>query len=749
MLVPSARCNARTKGLVFPRAVGILVLTSVASTAAQSVPSRGLGSWLSGAPVDEGETALRDALGRTAATPTKAAAALLGVSAAHPGTKVSGLARIGAAWVLVDAGKYQEAVPLLRHPDISLTNLQDRAFFLLARAYEAGGDLPNAGHSYLAAADVRVDSPVVCPALVRAGEVLGRMGDVAKTTEVLSRTLSSCPSLAASTLLRLGTVLEGRHDLAAAAAAFDRLDHEYPATSEAREAGAALGSLRSFLPPLDTERRLERDLRKASALFTAGRYAQAVAALQAVRALKPPPEDNDLVSARLCESLLGLGRLGESESQFTHISASSPYKAEAAYQLARYSARRTGRTSSYESIVSEFPTSPWAEEALFDLANFYQKDALDERALPYYRRLLDDFPDGHYLERAAWHVGWADYRAKRFEEAANILERTARLRTSRWSTPGFLYWAGRTRLELKQDDRGRQLLEETVHRYKHTYHGMRARETLAHLPRVASAGSLELRSVTPEPPEQLPNLPRIRDLLLLERPEEALEELRSGPSSPAVQATIAWIEWHRGHLRPAIIAMTQAHPEFIGDAGDQLPEEVWRILYPLEFEGELRARASAAGLDPALLAALICQESTFDPTALSRAGARGLMQVIPPTGRVLARTLRIPFRPASLFDPKVSLDFGTTYLRQMLDRFDGRAERALAAYNAGPHRVEAWTASNPQMSAEEFIESIPYTETRSYVMTILAAQEQYRRIYSLSAVSVPAANASIAGTSHP
>ena len=86
----------------------------------------------------------------------------------------------------------------------------------------------------------------------------------------------------------------------------------------------------------------------------------------------------------------------------------------------------------------------------------------------------------------------------------------------------------------------------------------------------------------------------------------------------------------------------------------------------------------------------------------------------------------------ALHDPATSLEFGTHYLREMLDRFAGAPERALAAYNAGPHRVDAWTAGRPDLKAEEFVENIPFTETRGYVMTILAAREQYRRIYGLA-----------------
>jgi soluble lytic murein transglycosylase len=133
------------------------------------------------------------------------------------------------------------------------------------------------------------------------------------------------------------------------------------------------------------------------------------------------------------------------------------------------------------------------------------------------------------------------------------------------------------------------------------------------------------------------------------------------------------------------------------------------------------------------VAALICQESTFDPGAVSVAGARGLMQIMPPTGRTLARSLGVAYDRSTLQKPESSLDFGTRYLRDLVDQFGGRVERALAAYNAGPHRVVAWTAGRQDMSAEEFVESIPFTETRFYVMTILATQEQYRRLYTLSA----------------
>jgi len=231
----------------------------------------------------------------------------------------------------------------------------------------------------------------------------------------------------------------------------------------------------------------------------------------------------------------------------------------------------------------------------------------------------------------------------------------------------------------------------------------------------------------------------VRNLLLIERLEEAMDELAGAPPSPQVQATRSWIFWRQGQLRPAITAMKRAYPEYVTENGDQLPDEVWKILVPIRFQDLLTASATAAGVDPALAAAITEQESTFDPGAVSGAGAHGLMQLMPPTGRALARGVGIKrLQIPQLHDPVIGLKLGTLYLREMIDRFGGKVERAVAAYNAGPHRVAVWNLARPGMSAEEFVDSIPFSETRVYVMTVLAAQEQYRRIYALPATAPPA-----------
>jgi hypothetical protein len=204
---------------------------------------------------------------------------------------------------------------------------------------------------------------------------------------------------------------------------------------------------------------------------------------------------------------------------------------------------------------------------------------------------------------------------------------------------------------------------------------------------------------------------RVRNLLLIDRLEGSDGRALLRAPSPTVQATRSWIFWRQGscgrhHGHEARLS------GYVTETGDSLPDAVWQILFPIQFTDLLTTNAGAAGVDPALVAAVIQQESTFDPGAVSAVGAHGLMQLMPPTGRALARAAGIKRLAVSqLHDPEVGLKLGSVYLREMIDRFGGKIERAVAAYNAGPHRVAVWNQARPGMSAEEFVDSIPFSET--------------------------------------
>jgi soluble lytic murein transglycosylase len=165
----------------------------------------------------------------------------------------------------------------------------------------------------------------------------------------------------------------------------------------------------------------------------------------------------------------------------------------------------------------------------------------------------------------------------------------------------------------------------------------------------------------------------------------------------------------------------------------------WRILFPEPYWETIKAESAKNNLDPYLVAAQIRQESEFNPVAVSKANACGLMQLLPTVGKSLARQEGMSnFQNFQLFDPATNIRLGTRYLRQTLNKFGGVTEYALAAYDAGDSRVEDWQAAGPYQGIDEFVESIPFTETRGYVESILRNMETYRAIDAVAGTQVKA-----------
>jgi soluble lytic murein transglycosylase len=163
---------------------------------------------------------------------------------------------------------------------------------------------------------------------------------------------------------------------------------------------------------------------------------------------------------------------------------------------------------------------------------------------------------------------------------------------------------------------------------------------------------------------------------------------------------------------------------------ESAPQDFWRLAFPLPYRADLERFSKQNKLDPFLMAALIRQESEFDAAVISPANARGLTQIEPATGRELSRKLKIAkYTTAKLFQPSLNLQFGTLYLRTVTDQLGGHTEAALAAYNAGMSRAKAWLTWGDFKEPAEFVETVPFTQTRGYIQAVLRNADAYRRIY--------------------
>jgi soluble lytic murein transglycosylase len=159
---------------------------------------------------------------------------------------------------------------------------------------------------------------------------------------------------------------------------------------------------------------------------------------------------------------------------------------------------------------------------------------------------------------------------------------------------------------------------------------------------------------------------------------------------------------------------------------------VVRLIYPLLFGDTLKSAARAKGLDPALVAAIVRQESAFNPKAVSVSGARGLMQLMPTVGRSLAQARGVsPWDPDLLDDPSLNLTLGVAHFATFLSQQNGNVVRTLAAYNAGPSRVATWSVKRGVDDPEVFVERIPFNETRDYVRAIMRGKDIYAALYGL------------------
>lgn len=208
-----------------------------------------------------------------------------------------------------------------------------------------------------------------------------------------------------------------------------------------------------------------------------------------------------------------------------------------------------------------------------------------------------------------------------------------------------------------------------------------------------------------------------------------LQENSSDANRKWSDALLAQLFYRNGQTHVAYRYMRRAFPEIATIEQAKVPREFMQMYYPLSHQEKITAEAKRHGLDPFLVMALIRQESAYDPEIKSPVGATGMMQIMPATGKELAGKLRKSWSPGRLTDPEYNIELGTFYLRQLIQRFGGSVELALAAYNGGMGNVWKWQSAFRGRASDEFIESIPFSETKGYVKRITVMRSTYAQLH--------------------
>jgi soluble lytic murein transglycosylase len=671
---------------------------------------------------------------------TRSPAAFAGVqgyAASHPGeAAAAAFLAIGHAY---DAQRqYASAEGAYRQAATQGTALRDYAEYLGAQAALANKDNATAVTLLTNFAGKYPESIFVPGAPVTLANAYLNAGDSASSLKSLATLIGQPKAQKADYLLTEAKAHQAAGDTNAAASIYRQIFVRLPFSPESEESRSRLLALNAG--PTAGERKLHAD-----ALFNAKRYGDAAAEYHAIErsdaSLGQADRDALEIYAAVCD--LKLKRLSRHDAEKLPETGddSAALKLYILAEISRNEGDVAGHTGILAQMEQRFAHSRWLEEALYSGGNMYLIKRNSQQAIAHYSKLCELFPNSLYAPSAHWRAAWLTYRMRNFPEAARLMEE----QTTRYPASGeavtALYWRGRLYEDPERNySQAANFYTTLTTIYRNYYYANLARQRLSAMgPQSPVAPAAALASVkTPPPPTLIAALPEDDPHLIKAKllANAALNEYiapeiqASGTSSQWGALAEAQIYTSYGENVRALQAIKRSGLSFYTLPIKEVPDEYWKLLFPRPYWSDLASSAQAQNLDPYLVASLIRQESEFNPNAVSRANAYGLMQLLPVVGKAQAKRMGVKrFTAGTLLNPQLNLRLGTANLRQVLDRFNGVPEYALAAYNAGDVPVRNWMGENNYKDLPEFVESIPYTETRDYVESILRNREMYRQLY--------------------
>jgi len=666
-------------------------------------------------------------------------AAYAGVSAyAHSHTgEASAAAYIALGHAYLLDRKFPESVNAFRQANVQGNALDDYADYLEAQADLQSNNLPQAETILSIFAQKHPDSIFVPSVPVLQANLFLQEGDPQAAFRILDAHKGEAIANHADYQLALAKTYQMAGRLPEATQLFRHTFLGFPLSNEAAVAKtqlAALGATSSLT--------VEERSHHADALYKAGRFSDAD---DEYRSLANDPSVTDglkntlLVAAANCDWKLkrltkdALERIPDSNDE------TGARRMYLLMELARDKDDGETQRTIVEQMETRFPSSPWLSEALYSSGNMYLLRKDFPTAVTYYGELAKRFPQSTYAPSAHWRAAWLNYRIGQYSEAARLMDEQIAVYHGGKEIPSALYWRGR----LYQNQESRPDMAATYYKtvariYRHYYYASIAQQRISELGSVTPANIASLEAMKPEPiptltddiPEDDPHVVRAHVLANAGLNEYIAAEIQAADGSDEWGALCeAKIYASYGENWRAMRSMKRAIPFYTSAPIDSIPMEYWRILFPQAYWSTIKSESDKNSLDPYMVAALIRQETEFNPGAISNKSAYGLMQLLPSVGKSMAKEEGIHhFATNDLLDPNTNIRLGTRYLRQTLEKFNSQPEYTFAAYNAGDSRVTDWQAIGNYKGMDEFVESIPFTETREYVQAIIRNEQIYREL---------------------
>ena len=387
----------------------------------------------------------------------------------------------------------------------------------------------------------------------------------------------------------------------------------------------------------------------------------------------------------------------------------------------------TQAIATYRDFAQRYPKHELADKALWQAAKAAERNGLFNKSKAAYSLLVQHHPDSNYNDDAKWGIGFNFFCLDSLNQALKTFKDLSQSKAEPHIVDQSLYWAGKTAMRLNLDEQASFFYGKAAKGFPRSYYSTKAVRLgygkTAEINREITQKHILTRSVDIDRSETLYNIG-----LHTEARREYVQLLRkTSKNSKQLIALRDYFE-NIGLVDLAVSLSLQL-------ASNEIKKREWTKIYPEYYLEHIISSADEADIDPYLILSVIRQESRFNKKATSRVGARGLMQIMPQTGKTLAGDLGIDdFQNNDLFEPNLSIRFGAYFLGNQMKYFkEGSAphmskELSLAAYNAGPHNARNWIQRFPHADVDLFIERIPFKETRLYVKLVLKNYEIYKAL---------------------
>lgn len=501
----------------------------------------------------------------------------------------------------------------------------------------------------------------------------------------------------------------------------------FPTSEQAERAGRQLAALEAD----DPGRVLEAEdwRRRGDRLFRAHHNEEALASYDTALERGLSESKARRAGYRRAHALFRMRRYAEAVEAFGALPDSAEHRLWSARSLAR-AGRVPESIEAFEALAND-DRGAIGLRASFLAGLLLDGRELHDEAVAHFERVASSRRHLRLANGALWRLAWSEYRDGDFETALPRLERLIEIEEDPIDALRWRYWRARSLEALGRPEGAREFAQIAAH-YPFTYYGWRASSRANGA--VGDARAAERKFQPGKRQLSARSLERARILISAGYPEMAgreLQRLAGSARSLAERLELAQLLSDAGDFHAAQRIVVDAHVNDLARGPTPRNEDLWWHAWPAAYDDEVaRATAQPGAVGRELVYAIMREESGYRPEVLSVSGAYGLMQIMPETAKRLARdTGRAQFVAKDLLRPGVNVALGAWYLGELGARFPQRISAAIASYNAGPEAVESWLVDDPTRLDDEWVEAIPYDQTRSYVKRVLRSLHAYRVLY--------------------